>query len=59
MELNRGREAAVRDRAAAAIDIGDADAVDSINGRLRAMVGIQEHQGVRDESLLDLRILFD
>lgn len=57
MLSNRGSAAAVRDRAAAAVvDSNDADAADSVNGRLKAIIG--SGRGLCDESLEVLRILF-
>lgn len=54
MVVKRGRAAAVRDRAAAAADDKvDADAEVSASECLKAIFGVQEHQGLCDESLLD------
>jgi hypothetical protein len=56
MLSNRGRAAAVRDRAAAAVGHSNDADTDSVNGRLKAIMG--SGRELCDESLQVLRILF-
>lgn len=52
IEVNQGSTAAARDRAAAAgVDNNDADAAESVNGRLKAIIFQELADGVCDESL--------